>query len=88
MTAEFHQPDHYIPTREDLSGVVNTVRSRLPSPQTVAYYGGLGTLAALSVIEWPVAVAIGVGTAIAQRAGAREGKSGSSGGRRTAEQSS
>ncbi|PKW13127.1 hypothetical protein [Saccharopolyspora spinosa] len=80
MSAEFHKPDHYIPTRDDLAGAVNTVRENLPSPQMMAFYGGLGALAALSVIEWPVAAVIGVGTAITQRAGAgaREGKSGSS----------
>ncbi|MEU6269435.1 hypothetical protein [Saccharopolyspora shandongensis] len=49
--------------------MVNSVRENLPSPGQLAYYGGLGALAALSVIEWPVAAAIGIGTVVAQRAG-------------------
>lgn len=69
VTAEFHRPDHYVPTRDDLAGAVDTVRGYLPSRTMMAYYGGLGALAALSVIEWPVAAAIGVGAAVAQRSG-------------------
>lgn len=38
----------------------------LPSPQKTAYYLGLGVLAAVEVIEWPIAVAIAAGTYIAQ----------------------
>jgi hypothetical protein len=68
VEATFHQPDHYIPTGEDLANAVGTVRGYLPSPQMAAWFGGLGLLAALSVIEWPVAAAIGVGTVVAQRA--------------------
>ena len=30
VTAEIHQPEHYIPTRDDLAGVVNTVRAVSP----------------------------------------------------------
>jgi hypothetical protein len=41
--------------------------SPLFSRDRLVYYLGLGALAALEVIEWPVAVAIGVGTAIAGR---------------------
>ncbi|WP_190816618.1 hypothetical protein [Saccharopolyspora pogona] len=69
VTAEFHRPDHYIPTRDDLTGAAETVRGYLPSGQMMAFYGGVGALAVLSVIEWPVAAAIGVGVAVAQRAG-------------------
>ena len=54
--------------RGNVSGMVDTVRTNLPSREEMAYYGGLGLLAALSVIEWPVAAAIGVGTVVAQRA--------------------
>ncbi|MBB5159650.1 hypothetical protein [Saccharopolyspora phatthalungensis] len=69
VTAEFHRPDHYVPTRDDLAGVAETVRGYLPSRQMMLFYGGLGALAALSVIEWPVAAAIGAGVALAQRSG-------------------
>lgn len=69
VTAEFHRPDHYVPTRDDLAGAADAVRGYLPSRSMMVYYGGLGALAALSVIEWPVAAAIGVGAAVAQRSG-------------------
>lgn len=65
VTAEFHQPDHYIPTRDDLAETAETIRGFLPSPQMGLWLGGLGALAALSVIEWPVAAAIGAGTVVA-----------------------
>ncbi|WP_235883732.1 hypothetical protein [Saccharopolyspora elongata] len=75
VTAELHQPDHYIPTRDDLAGAANAVRGSLPSWEMTAFYGGLGALAAFAVIEWPVAVAIGVGAVIAQRSGRTAEKS-------------
>ena len=87
MTAEIHRPDHYIPTRDDLAGAVNTARSYLPSGKTMVFYGGLGAMAAFDLIAWPVALAIGAGTALAQQAAAGR-ESGSSGGRRSASQSS
>lgn len=34
---------------------------RLPSPDELAYVAGLGVLAALEIIEWPVAVVLGAG---------------------------
>lgn len=82
VTAEFRAPDIHLPsvpvrapTRSDLSGAVSAVRSRLPSPEQAAYYAGLGVLGALQLIEWPVVLAIGVGTAIAQHQGAQGGES-------------
>jgi hypothetical protein len=39
---------------------------RLPRPDHVAYYGGLGALAVLQLIEWPVAVVLGLGHALAE----------------------
>ncbi|SEG14090.1 hypothetical protein SAMN04489712_103366 [Thermomonospora echinospora] len=48
---------------------------RLPPPERLAFYGGLGAMAAFNVISWPVAAAIGVGTAIAGRA-RRAGRAG------------
>ncbi|RVW08171.1 hypothetical protein EGT67_17320 [Prescottella agglutinans] len=38
----------------------------VPSPEHVAYYAALGLLAVFEVIEWPVAVAIAVGHALAE----------------------
>jgi len=34
-----------------------TVKLHIPSTRRLTFYGGLATLAALSTIEWPVAVA-------------------------------
>lgn len=44
--------------RVEIAGV-GTVR--LPSLDSMAWIGGLATLAALGILEWPVAAAIGVG---------------------------
>ncbi|MDX3854861.1 hypothetical protein [Streptomyces sp. AK02-01A] len=43
----------------------------MPSPKRLAFYGGLGALAVLGAIDWPVAVAIGAATVVA-RSGRRE----------------
>ena len=72
VTAEFRAPDLpslpvRLPDRGDVTDAVAAIRSRLPSPKQTAYYAGLGLLGVLEIIEWPVVVAIGVGTAIAQR---------------------
>ncbi|WP_158850160.1 hypothetical protein [Saccharothrix deserti] len=64
---ELHMPQIHAPSREDVGAVVQTVRSFLPEPRTVLYFGGLAVMAALEVIEWPVAAAIGVGAALAPR---------------------
>ncbi|MCV7315949.1 hypothetical protein H7J77_10400 [Mycolicibacillus parakoreensis] len=34
---------------------------QIPPPEQIAYYGGLAALAALDLIEWPVAVVIAAG---------------------------
>jgi hypothetical protein len=49
-------------------GVATMFRSALPPPKQLAYYTGLGVLAAAEIVEWPVALAIGAGTVIAQHA--------------------
>jgi hypothetical protein len=36
-------------------------RIRVPRPEHLAYYGALGALAALEIIEWPIALAIAAG---------------------------
>jgi hypothetical protein len=68
VTAEFSRPELHLPGRAEVEGAVSTVRENLPSREQMVYYGGLTLLAVLSVIEWPVAAAIGVGTVVAQRA--------------------
>ncbi len=37
---------------------------RLPGADQIAFLGGLGLLAALDILEWPLAVAVGVGHAL------------------------
>ncbi|MFI5928811.1 hypothetical protein ACIA3K_22965 [Micromonospora sp. NPDC051543] len=39
----------------------------VPPPDKVAYYAGLGVLAALQVIEWPLALAITAGHLLADQ---------------------
>jgi hypothetical protein len=47
----------------------------LPPRDQLLYYGGLGAAALAGVIQWPVAIAVGAGLAIAQRS-RREGTAG------------
>ena len=54
--------------KQEMGHAVDVVRSFLPAPERVAYYGALGALAVFGVLDWPVAAAIGAGTVIAQRA--------------------
>ncbi len=42
-------------------------RVAVPPPDQIAFYGVLGGLAAMGVIDWPVAVAIGVGQLVVAR---------------------
>lgn len=73
VTAQFRAPAlHMVPDRREIDGAVQTVRSHLPSPRETVYYGGLALLAAFELIEWPVAAAIAVGTAVTGRGVARE----------------
>ncbi len=37
----------------------------IPRPEQIAYYGGLAALAALEIIDWPVAVVIAAGHILA-----------------------
>jgi hypothetical protein len=40
---------------------------RVPPPDQLAFYGVLGGLVILELIDWPVAVAIGIGSAVVSR---------------------
>jgi cation-transporting ATPase I len=42
-------------------------RVPVPSPRQLAIYAALGGLAAIEIIDWPVAVAMGVGSALVSR---------------------
>lgn len=46
----------------------------LPPPDRVTFYVGLGALAAVELIEWPVAVVVGVGHFLATRSRSTAGK--------------
>jgi hypothetical protein len=61
-----YHPSVLGPSRVGRAG--RSVAGRLPSPGRLAFYGGLGAAAVSGVIGWPVAVAIGAGTAIVRRA--------------------
>jgi hypothetical protein len=39
---------------------------RLPRPEQLAFYGALAALAAAEIIEWPIALVLGAGHALAQ----------------------
>jgi hypothetical protein len=71
VTAQFRLPelpvDRLRAMSPELGQVARGAASFLPPPERLAYYTGLGALAAFQVIEWPVAVAIGAGTAVAGR---------------------
>lgn len=69
VSVRVHRPRLRLPrmTTEPAERAARAAKSALPPPSRLAYYGGLGAAAALGAIEWPVAVAIGVGTAIGQR---------------------
>jgi len=38
---------------------------RLPTPDRLAFYGGITALAVLGIVEWPVALVIGIGHLLA-----------------------
>jgi hypothetical protein len=70
VTAQFRAPDLHVPSREELGEAVRGAQSMLPSRSSMLFYGGLAVTAALGAIEWPVAAAIGVGSALASRGAA------------------
>jgi hypothetical protein len=73
VTAQFRAPNVHLPSRKEIGAAAQGLASFLPSPKAALYFGGLVGAAALEVIEWPVAVAIGVGAALASRGEARPG---------------
>jgi hypothetical protein len=40
---------------------------RLPEPKRLAYYGGLTALAMFGILDWPVAIALGIGHMLAEQ---------------------
>jgi hypothetical protein len=41
-------------------------RVRIPHPEQVAYFGALAVLAAVEIIDWPIALAIAAGHVLVQ----------------------
>ncbi|MGV0768419.1 hypothetical protein [Mycobacterium syngnathidarum] len=41
-------------------------RVKVPHPEQLAYYGALGILAAVEIIDWPVALLLGAGHVLMQ----------------------
>lgn len=70
VTAQFRAPDLHVPSRQELGSAARGARSMLPSRSSMLFYGGLAVTAVVGAIEWPVAAAIGVGTALASRGAA------------------
>jgi hypothetical protein len=65
VTARFRVPDLQPPSWAELGWVVQTAQSMLPSRRSLLFFGGLAATALAGIIEWPVAAAIGVGSALA-----------------------
>ena len=42
-------------------------RVRIPRPEQLAYFGGLAALAAIEIIDWPVALIIATGHVLASQ---------------------
>ena len=58
-------------TPGDLTANAHVIGSRLPTlplppPKRLAFYGGLGALALVGALDWPVAAAIGAAAAVAR----------------------
>jgi hypothetical protein len=70
VSAEFRIPQlrmPRVPTPRQVVRAAGSATNYLPSRDRLLLYGGLGTAAVIGVIEWPVAIAVGAGVAVAQR---------------------
>lgn len=56
-----------LPTRKDINSAAHTARSYLPSRERALFYGSLAAGTVFSLIQWPVAVAIGLATEVVTR---------------------
>jgi hypothetical protein len=59
----FHMPQVKLP---DMKEAANKIKSRMPTAEETAYFTGLGIMGLLDVLEWPVVLAVGAGTVIAE----------------------
>ncbi|CAL9674254.1 hypothetical protein SUDANB105_07755 [Streptomyces sp. enrichment culture] len=51
----------------DMRTATSTATSLLPSPRKLAFYGALGAMAAVEILEWPIALAVGAATEVITR---------------------
>ncbi len=51
----------------DMRTTTSAATSFLPSPRKLAFYGVLGAMAAVEVLEWPIALAVGAATEVITR---------------------
>jgi hypothetical protein len=59
--------------KQVVRSVARTAGSHVPPTDQLLYYGGLGLLAFVGVVEWPVAAVAGLGVFVASRSGHRSG---------------
>lgn len=67
LTATVRAPQLPRVGRREVAETAGVVRSLLPPPGKMLFYGGLAALAALEIIEWPVAAVVAAGTFVAER---------------------
>ena len=80
VTARFRKPNVHLPSRREAEAAAGAAAAKVRSlsPAELAYYAGLGLLTAVELIEWPVALVVGAGTALA-RSGRDGGDRGATG---------
>jgi hypothetical protein len=64
VTTTIRAPHFAIPAAD---AVTHVAREYIPSRGTALFYTGLAGTAVIGLIPWPVAAAVGIGTALAQR---------------------
>jgi hypothetical protein len=80
-TPHLHMPHVAVPSPARVAArrtafAVRTVAASLPAPRQLAYYGALGVAAAVGVLDWPVAAAVGAGMWVASHTGRRHDQPG------------
>lgn len=62
-----HESIHKVRRAQSFSVALPLIgRVPLPRPEQLAFYGALGVLAAVEIIEWPVALVLGAGHFLVQ----------------------
>lgn len=73
VTAQFRTPDI------GAAAGAAAAKARSLSPAELAFYAGLGVLAVVELIEWPLALVVGAGTALARSGDTGGGRRGAGG---------